>query len=68
MVAIMYTSFPVVVMFESCNVLSVVLVGVFCTRIVDNSLKLSRKKIVVAAVVTCGILLFEFSDSESKTR
>lgn len=68
MIAIMYTSFPVVVMFESCNVLSVVLVGVFCTRTVDRSVRLSKNKIIIAAIVTFGILLFEFSDSESKAR
>ena len=32
-VAIIFTSYPVVIMFESCNVLSVVLVAVFCSRV-----------------------------------
>ena len=64
-IAIMFTNYPVVIMFESCNVLSVVLVAVFCSRVREERLKLGRKKIVVAAVISVGILMFEFFNPKS---
>lgn len=66
--AIKKTSFPVVLMFESCSIVPVVLVGVFCSRVKDQKLKLGPKKIIVTAIITFGILLFEFFDPETRSR
>lgn len=38
--AIIMVSYPIVVMFKSCNILSVILVGVICSRVKSKSLKL----------------------------
>jgi hypothetical protein len=44
--AIYLTNFPVVMMFKSCNILSVILVGILCSRVKDKKLKLGTKKII----------------------
>ena len=49
-------------MFKSCNILSVILVGVLCSRVVDRNLKLGPKKIVVGVLVTLGIVIFKYFD------
>jgi hypothetical protein len=66
--AIQQTSFPVVVMFESCSILPVVFVGVFCSSVHDPNLKLGPKKMIVAIIIAAGILLFQFTDPETKER
>lgn len=58
-------SFPLTIMVKSCNILSVILVGVFCSRVTDLRLKLGPKKIVVAIVVSVGIVMFRFFDPEA---
>jgi drug/metabolite transporter (DMT)-like permease len=63
--AIYLTNFPVVMMFKSCNILSVILVGVLCSRVKDKKLKLGTKKIVVGVLVTIGIVMFKAYDPES---
>ena len=60
--AIYWTNFPVVMMFKSCNILSVILVGVLCSKVKDKKLKLGPKKIVVGILVSLGIVLFKFYD------
>ena len=52
-------------MVKSCNIMSVILVGVLCSRVTDKKLKLGPKKIVVAIVVTLGIIMFRFFDPEA---
>jgi hypothetical protein len=64
--AIYLTNFPVVMMFKSCNILSVILVGVLCSRVKDKKLKLGLKKIVVGVLVTLGIVLFKVADPNLK--
>lgn len=68
LLAIQRTSFPVVIMFESCSILPVIFIAVFCSRVKDPNLKLGPKKIVIALIITAGILLFQFSDPETKER
>jgi len=58
--AIMYASFPAVIMVKSCGLLSVIIVGVFCSRVKDKSLKLSHNKLIIGGIVTVGILLFNY--------
>ena len=60
--AIYLTNFPVVMMFKSCNILSVILVGVMCSRVKDKKLKLGLKKIIIGVLVTLGIVLFKVAD------
>lgn len=50
------------IMVKSCNILSVILVGVLCSRVTDKKLKLGPKKIVVAIVVSIGIVMFRLFD------
>lgn len=66
--AIQSTSFTVVIMFESCSILPVVFIGVFCSRVHDPNLKLGPKKIITAFVIAGGILMFQFADPETKNR
>lgn len=63
--AIFLVSFPLTIMVKSCNILSVILVGVLCSRVRDKQLKLGPKKIVVAIIVSVGILMFRFFDPEA---
>jgi drug/metabolite transporter (DMT)-like permease len=65
--AIYMTNFPVVMMFKSCNILSVILVGIMCSRVKDKKLKLGIKKLVVGIIVTLGILVFKLTDPGFKT-
>jgi drug/metabolite transporter (DMT)-like permease len=60
--AIYLTNFPVVMMFKSCNVLSVILVGVLCSRVKNKKLKLGTKKIIVGLLITLGIIIFKVAD------
>ena len=60
--AIYFTNFPVVMMVRSCNLLSVALVGVLFTGVKDTKLKLGTRKIVVALIVTIGIIIFKVFD------
>jgi len=64
--AIVLTNFPVVMMFKSCNVLSVILVGVLCSRVKNKKLKLGTKKIVVGLLITLGIIIFKLADPTLK--
>lgn len=57
-IAIVETSYPVVIMVKSCSILSVMIVGVFCTRVRDQHNKLGKNKLIVGALVTMGIILF----------
>jgi hypothetical protein len=63
--AIYLTNFPVVMMFKSCNILSVILVGVLCSRVKDKKLHLGTKKIIVGVLVTAGIIMFKYYDPEA---
>jgi hypothetical protein len=60
--AIKWTSYPIVITAKSCNILSVILVSVFCSRVTDKKLKLGGKKIIVGFLVSVGILLFKYFD------
>ena len=64
--AIKFTNFPVVMMIRSCSLLSVVLVGVLFSGVSDASLKLGGRKIVVALVVTIGMIIFKVFDPNQK--
>ena len=56
--AVVYASFPAVVMAKSCSLLSVILVGVFFSRVKDSKLKLTHDNLIIGLVATVGIVLF----------
>lgn len=62
--AVYLTNFPIVMMVKSCNIVSVVLVGVFCSRVRDKTLQLGPKKIIIAALISAGILLYNFGGNQ----
>lgn len=63
--AIKLSNFPLVMMIRSCNVLSVVMVGVLFTGVKDTALKLGKRKVVVAAIATAGMIIFKVFDPTS---
>jgi len=64
--AILYSSFSVAIMIKSCSLLSVILVGVFCSRVKDESVKLGIQKIRIGVIASIGIILFNcFKDSSN---
>lgn len=58
--AVIYASFPAVVMAKSCSLLSVIIIGVFFSQVKDSKLKLTHKKLVIGIVATIGIIMFNF--------
>lgn len=58
--AIYITNFPIVMMVKSCNIISVVFVGIFCSRVRDKGLQLGRTKMIVAIFITIGIIMYNF--------
>lgn len=67
-IAISRTSYPVVMAFKSSNILAVLLVAIFCTRVRDKSLNLPAKKFIIGFIIAVGVFLFGYFDPESKTR
>jgi UDP-galactose transporter B1 len=63
--AIKFTNFPVVMMVRSCNILSVVLVGVLFTGVKDATLKIGKRKIIIAAIASAGMIIFKVFDPNS---
>ncbi len=47
-------------MVKSCSLLSVILVGVFCSRVRDKKLKLGTNKVIIGILACLGILVFNF--------
>lgn len=63
--AILYLEFPIVVLIKSCNILPVILVGVFCSRVkAQSNQKLGKEKLCVGIVVSVGVMIF-FSGNQT---
>ena len=60
--AMYMVSYPLIMMTKACSLISVILVGVFCSRVRSQSLKLGPQKIVIAVIVTLGIISFRVFD------
>lgn len=58
--AIYLTNYPLVTLFKSCNLLSVIAVGLFCSRVKEKSQKLEKRQLWIGFVVTLGVLLYQF--------
>ncbi len=56
------TSFPVVMAFKSCNIISILLVAICCTRVRDKKLNLGPKKIIVGIIISLGVFMFSYFD------
>ena len=52
-------------MIRSCNLLSVALVGVLFTGVNDTTLKLGKDRILLALIVTVGMIIFKAMDPNS---
>lgn len=66
--AVAKTSFPVVMAFKSCNLLSVLLVAILCTRVKEKNLNLGAKKIIIGVIISLGIFVFSYFDPEQEER
>ena len=66
--AIQLTSYPVVQMFKSCNLISVLLVGILCSQVRDKKLKLGTKKLAVGMLITISIITFKYFDPKNQDR
>ncbi len=58
-------SYPLIIMTKSFSLLSVILVGLFCSRVRSKELKLSNQKIIIALIVAIGIIMFRVFDPAS---
>lgn len=65
-IAILFTSYPVVIMFKSCSILSAIIVGVCFSRVRDEKLKLGTNKLIVGGLVSVGIFFFNYYSMEDK--
>lgn len=63
--AVSNTSYPVVMAFKSCNLLSVLLVAILCTRVKEKNLNLGAKKIIIGVIISAGIFVFSYFDPEA---
>jgi len=57
-----FVSYPIIIMFKSCNILSVILIGVCCSRVKSKNLKLTGNKLIGAVLVSIGIIMFKIFD------
>ena len=55
-------------MFRSCNILSVILVGLLCSRVTDKHLKLSRRQLIVGTCITIAIIMFKLADPTAASK
>ena len=62
--AVMLTNYPVVMMFKSCNLVSVLLVGILCSRVRDKKLHLNKRKLVVGLLISVGVIMFKWFDPQ----
>jgi hypothetical protein len=56
-----YVSFILLSMIKSCSMLSVVIVGVFFTRVKNDKNKMSSTKIIVATLIVSGTIIFQLT-------
>ena len=63
--AIYLTNYPLVTLFKSCNLLSVIFVGLFCSRVKEKTQKLEKRQLVVGLVVTLGVILYYLGPIQS---
>lgn len=63
--AIYVTNYPLVTLFKSCNLLSVLAVGLLCSRVKEKSQKLGKKNLIAGFIITIGVLLYHFGANKS---
>ncbi len=62
--AMLYISYPIIVVGRNCRFLLVVAIGIFFSRVKKHKhLNLGSHKIYVALVITAGVLMFNFMKS-----
>lgn len=62
--AIYITNFPLVTLFKTCNILSVLSVAIFCSKVQVQNEKLGIQKLFVGVFVTLGVLLYQFGGNQ----
>jgi drug/metabolite transporter (DMT)-like permease len=65
--AIMYLDYPTVMMVKSCNILFVVMVGVFFSKVQDPRLRLAKHKIIMGIMVALGVIVFYIESAPTET-
>ena len=65
-IAILQTSYPVVIMFKSCSILSAIPLAAPSSSARPEKLKLGTNKLIVGALVSLGIFLFNYYSLEDK--
>jgi hypothetical protein len=60
--AMYMVSYPLIVMAKSGAIINVILVSVLCSRVKNQQNKLGCQQIIIAVIVTLGILIFRFCD------
>jgi hypothetical protein len=58
-------SYPLIVMIKSCGLISIIVAGLFCSRVGSTQFKLSAQKTLIAAILIAGILMFRFFDPKA---
>jgi hypothetical protein len=61
-IAIPIVGYPFVIMTKSCNLLNVIIIGVYFSKLKNKELKLGSEKLKLALIVTGGILIFRLFD------
>lgn len=62
--AIYLTSYPIVMMFKSCNVLSIITVSVFFSRVLEKTQRLKKSELMTGGIVTIGLLFYYLGGTE----
>ena len=58
--AMYVTNYPIVTMFKSCNILSVLMVAMMCSRVTNRDLQVGPQKLITGIFVTLGIIMYKF--------
>ena len=54
--------------FKSSNIISVLLVAIFCTRVKEKKLILGRKKLIIGCILALGVFIFNLFDPATHER
>ena len=61
-IAIPLVGYPFVIMTKSCNLLNVIIIGVYFSKVKGKKLKLGSEKLKLGLIVTGGIVIFRLFD------
>lgn len=64
--AIYLTNYPLVMLIKSCNILSVISVALFCSRVKDESQRIQPCKLVIGILFTGGLIVYHFGSTAER--